>query len=103
MKIISKFVFFRKALNCIRLLTRLLPYIFEDKEWKDFFWKTNVPQDESDEQTPICLAQSLLTSISVSRIYKHQIEVKNGFFSRVFYLYLILLHHHVKDHQQLIP
>ncbi|OON16274.1 hypothetical protein X801_07915, partial [Opisthorchis viverrini] len=26
------------ALNCIRLLTRLFPYIFEDPEWRSFFW-----------------------------------------------------------------
>jgi hypothetical protein len=29
------------ALNCIRLLTRLLPYIFEDPEWRGFFWSTS--------------------------------------------------------------
>ncbi|CAF1536476.1 unnamed protein product [Rotaria sordida] len=26
------------AINCIRLLTRILPYIFEEPEWRGFFW-----------------------------------------------------------------
>ena len=25
-------------MNCIRLLTRILPYIFEEPEWRGFFW-----------------------------------------------------------------
>ncbi|XP_043787668.1 protein HID1 isoform X3 [Apis laboriosa] len=28
------------VLNCCRLLTRLLPYIFEDADWKGFFWSS---------------------------------------------------------------
>ncbi|VDL94917.1 unnamed protein product [Schistocephalus solidus] len=31
------------ALNCIRLLTRIIPYIFEDAEWRAFFWSA-LPQ-----------------------------------------------------------
>lgn len=27
-------------LNCSRLLTRVLPYIFEDPDWRGFFWST---------------------------------------------------------------
>ena len=27
-----------QVLNSIRLLTRLVPYMFEDPEWRDFFW-----------------------------------------------------------------
>ncbi|XP_051273458.1 protein HID1b isoform X2 [Dicentrarchus labrax] len=27
-------------LNCTRLLTRILPYIFEDADWRGFFWST---------------------------------------------------------------
>ena len=26
------------VLNCVRLLTRLLPYIYEETEWRGFFW-----------------------------------------------------------------
>lgn len=28
------------VLNCARLLTRILPYIFEDADWRGFFWST---------------------------------------------------------------
>ena len=34
------------ALNCIRLLSRLLPYIFEDPDWRGFFWSTLPGQAE---------------------------------------------------------
>ena len=30
----------RTVLNCTRLLTRILPYIFEDADWRGFFWST---------------------------------------------------------------
>lgn len=28
------------VLNSVRLLTRVLPYIFEDADWRGFFWST---------------------------------------------------------------
>lgn len=28
------------VLNCCRILTRILPYIFEDQDWRGFFWST---------------------------------------------------------------
>ena len=28
------------VLNSVRLLTRILPYIFEDPDWRGFFWST---------------------------------------------------------------
>lgn len=28
------------VLSCSRLLTRVLPYIFEDPDWRGFFWST---------------------------------------------------------------
>uniref|UniRef100_H3BX91 HID1 domain containing n=1 Tax=Tetraodon nigroviridis TaxID=99883 RepID=H3BX91_TETNG len=59
------------VLNCTRLLTRILPYIFEDADWRGFFWST-VPgagrarsfgEDEGeDEARP--LAESLLLAIA---------------------------------------
>uniref|UniRef100_UPI0037E7B30C protein HID1b n=1 Tax=Semicossyphus pulcher TaxID=241346 RepID=UPI0037E7B30C len=58
------------VLNCTRLLTRILPYIFEDADWRGFFWST-VPgagrggQDgdgDDDEARP--LAESLLLAIA---------------------------------------
>ena len=26
------------VLNCVRLLTRILPFLFEHAEWRDLFW-----------------------------------------------------------------
>ncbi|XP_062555884.1 protein HID1 [Armigeres subalbatus] len=50
------------VLNCIRLLNRILPYIFEDAQWKDFFWSSLPSGNEKDDNaTP--LAQSLLNAI----------------------------------------
>ncbi|XP_056433505.1 protein HID1b [Gadus chalcogrammus] len=59
------------VLNCTRLLTRVLPYIFEDADWRGFFW-SNVPgagragcldpDDDSDDARP--LAESLLMAIA---------------------------------------
>ena len=53
------------VLNCCRLLTRILPYIFEDSDWKGFFW-TKLPNEtfstSTDEELP--LAKSLIMSIS---------------------------------------
>jgi len=61
------------VLNCVRLLTRLLPYIFEDPDWRGFFWSTVPGQEagaerldrdrESDEEPPPPLAQSLINAI----------------------------------------
>ncbi|XP_017777930.1 PREDICTED: protein HID1 [Nicrophorus vespilloides] len=50
------------VLNCIRLLTRILPYIFEDSEWKGFFW-SSLPAQSENEDDSIPLAQSLLNAI----------------------------------------
>ncbi|KAJ8013503.1 hypothetical protein DPEC_G00030460 [Dallia pectoralis] len=58
------------VLNCTRLLTRVLPYIFEDADWRGFFWST-VPgagqawQDEGgDEDDARSLAESLLLAVA---------------------------------------
>ena len=51
------------VLNCCRLLTRLLPYIFEDPDWKGFFWES-LPGKENEQSMP--LAHSLLNAICVS-------------------------------------
>lgn len=53
------------ALNCVRLLSRVIPYIHEDNEWKDFFW-SSLPSANENEPTTIPLAQSLLNAICVS-------------------------------------
>ncbi|XP_034941825.1 protein HID1 [Chelonus insularis] len=49
------------VLNCCRLLTRLLPYIFEDPDWKGFFWSSLPGKEENDESVP--LAHSLLNAL----------------------------------------
>lgn len=53
------------VLNCVRLLTRLLPYIFEDSEWRGFFW-SSLPSQSEDEDESLPLAQSLLNAVCVS-------------------------------------
>ncbi|XP_018561098.1 protein HID1 isoform X2 [Anoplophora glabripennis] len=50
------------VLNCTRLLTRILPYIFEDPEWKGFFWSSLPSQGEDDDES-VPLAQSLLNAV----------------------------------------
>ncbi|XP_050095603.1 protein HID1 [Anopheles aquasalis] len=59
------------VLNCVRLLTRILPYIFEDAQWKDFFW-SSLPSNGAGEKEEnaggagggaVPLAQSLLNAI----------------------------------------
>ncbi|KAI5719123.1 hypothetical protein M8J76_005508 [Diaphorina citri] len=62
------------VLNCTRLLTRLIPYIFEDMDWRGFFWsslpsKSTSDENEGEGSTPaedvesVPLAQSLLNAI----------------------------------------
>lgn len=61
----------RIVVNCCRLLTRILPYIFEDADWRGFFWSTvpgagrskHLDEDvDDDEARP--LAESLLLAIA---------------------------------------
>ncbi|KAJ8371356.1 hypothetical protein SKAU_G00113840 [Synaphobranchus kaupii] len=57
------------ALSCSRLLTRILPYIFEDPDWRGFFWST-VPGagragvDEGDDDGARPLAEFLLLAVA---------------------------------------
>ncbi|XP_053679691.1 protein HID1 [Anopheles nili] len=51
------------VLNCVRLLTRILPYVFEDVQWKDFFWSSLPSGSEKEEAGSVPLAQSLLNAI----------------------------------------
>uniref|UniRef100_A0A7N8XG47 HID1 domain containing n=1 Tax=Mastacembelus armatus TaxID=205130 RepID=A0A7N8XG47_9TELE len=56
----------RIVLNCTRLLTRILPYIFEDADWRGFFWST-VPgagREDGDDEDARPLAESLLLAIA---------------------------------------
>ncbi|XP_014085178.2 protein HID1 [Bactrocera oleae] len=67
------------VLNCVRLLIRILPYIFEDEKWREFFWSSlptrNTPtsadaievlRENSPRLTgtqPVPLAQSLINAL----------------------------------------
>ncbi|XP_030631630.1 protein HID1-like [Chanos chanos] len=57
------------VLNCIRLLTRILPYIYEDPDWRGFFWST-IPgaghsgEEEGDDDYARPLAESLLLALA---------------------------------------
>ncbi|XP_054290315.1 protein HID1 isoform X1 [Macrosteles quadrilineatus] len=52
------------VLNCARLLTRVLPYIFEDPEWRGFFWSSLPDQSQGeDKEESMPLAHSLLNAI----------------------------------------
>lgn len=53
------------VLNCSRLLTRVLPYIFEEPDWENIFW-SSLPAGKGDP--PIPLAHSLCSAICVSII-----------------------------------
>lgn len=58
------------VLNCVRLLTRVLPYIFEDPDWRGFFWSSLPGQSQEDEEEQsMPLAQSLINAICV-RVWK---------------------------------
>ncbi|XP_041937953.1 protein HID1b [Alosa sapidissima] len=57
------------VLNCARLLTRVLPYIFEDPDWRGFFWSTlpgagRAGEDDGDDEGARPLAESLLVAVA---------------------------------------
>ena len=53
---IASYSFDISVLNCVRLLTRILPYIFEEPDWRGFFWST-LPghSDDNNEEVTITL------------------------------------------------
>lgn len=56
------FWFLLLVLNCSRLLTRVLPYVFEEPDWENIFW-SSLPAGKGDP--PIPLAHSLCSAICV--------------------------------------
>ncbi|XP_062507693.1 protein HID1-like [Corticium candelabrum] len=58
----------RATLNSVRLLIRILPFVFEDPNWRNFFWSTisdkadQTNQDTGETSSP--LAHSLLSAIA---------------------------------------
>ncbi|VDO01311.1 unnamed protein product [Rodentolepis nana] len=53
------------AINCVRLLSRIIPYLFEDPEWRPFFWSVLPAQNDSnsDVTSSVPLAQTLISSL----------------------------------------
>ncbi|KAM3726835.1 Protein HID1 [Dirofilaria immitis] len=52
-----------KVLNCVRLLTRICPYLFEDSDWKDFFWSLS-PAEENEQFSHQPLACTLISALT---------------------------------------
>ena len=62
------------VINCVRILTRLLPYIFEDPDWRSLFWsgfltssrsqfKDDIVNTDNQPEESLPLAQSLLNAL----------------------------------------
>lgn len=52
-----------KVLNCVRLLIRVLPYLFEDSDWRGFFWSVP-PADQHDQHANQPLACTLMSALT---------------------------------------
>ena len=57
------------VLNCVRLLTRVLPYIFEDPDWRGFFWSTLPGQAEETEVGTIDIFTHAIHILNYNEIY----------------------------------
>ena len=44
-----------QVLNSARLLTRLVPYIFEDPDWRSFFWSAIPSANSSNLEDQVCI------------------------------------------------
>ncbi|XP_054706104.1 protein HID1-like isoform X2 [Uloborus diversus] len=54
------------VLNCVRLLIRILPYIFEEPDWRGFFWSSlpgKSSEDTDSEAENMPLSQSLISAL----------------------------------------
>ena len=54
------------VLNSVRLLTRILPYIFEDPDWRGFFWSTLPGQSVSHAAL---ISQNILPDIECQNLF----------------------------------
>ncbi|XP_064406820.1 protein HID1-like [Halichondria panicea] len=52
------------VLNCVQLLTRLLPFLFEAPDWRLLFWSPASFLETQDGEQPQALAQVLLNSLT---------------------------------------
>ncbi|TMS36477.1 hypothetical protein L596_003632 [Steinernema carpocapsae] len=55
----------KKVINCVRLLTRILPFMFEDAEWRGYFWTSvGAPEEDSEVTSDMPMASMLLGALS---------------------------------------
>jgi len=43
----------KKVINCVRLLTRIIPFMFENEEWRNFFWAPAPDADSTAKPVPL--------------------------------------------------
>lgn len=53
------------VLNAVRILTRVIPYIFEDPDWRGFFWSSLPAGEEDGHGESMPLAHSLIHALCV--------------------------------------
>uniref|UniRef100_A0A914NRG0 Uncharacterized protein n=1 Tax=Meloidogyne incognita TaxID=6306 RepID=A0A914NRG0_MELIC len=53
----------RKIINCIRLLIRVIPFLFEESEWRAYFW-AQMPEKEGNTENRPPLGSLLLNALS---------------------------------------
>ncbi|XP_042873709.1 protein HID1-like isoform X1 [Penaeus japonicus] len=51
------------VLNAVRILTRVIPYIFEDPDWRGFFWSSLPAGEEDGHGESMPLAHSLIHAL----------------------------------------
>ena len=56
-------------LNCVRLLTRILSYIFEDPDWRGFFWST-LPRQTADESAEVIAVKHFMLCLHFVSSFK---------------------------------
>lgn len=79
--IIMNFFSFSTVLNCVRLLTRLMPYIFEDPDWRGFFW-SSLPEQCNEEDSEVSLRITLhVAGVQAVVIHFHDVFVKGRKFT----------------------
>ena len=57
------FVLLAVVLNCVRLLTRVIPFLFEDAQWRMIFWSPANMSSAGSQSTRLALGQMLLNAI----------------------------------------
>ena len=66
-----------QVLNSVRLLTRLIPYMFEDPEWRNFFWSS--PTSKCIICMLLATRKVLLSKIGCVNDFKNNISSSNMF------------------------